>query len=120
MSITLNATHSSAKDAIDALVGKAPDPCEVCILLASRTYSPKELEFFPSYIFTKLRPRVLVGCVVDKVYTSSDSTEFGHGISLFLGGWGKKEGMPNSWKFDEFCANVQGSRREYKTNSVGR
>ncbi|CAG8780054.1 22572_t:CDS:1, partial [Gigaspora rosea] len=62
------------KGSINALIDQTLGPCEVGMLLIFRIYSPKELDLFSSYPFTKLHIRGLAGCVV----ISSDSIEFGH------------------------------------------
>src|SRR4051794_19768626 len=85
---TLSASHISAKEAIDFLIDSSPaEKCDVCLVFASRTYKPRDIKCIPQYLYSKLKPKFLGGCVVDKIYKnhSNDADNDGHGISLLLG-----------------------------------
>ncbi|CAJ0918784.1 968_t:CDS:2 [Entrophospora sp. SA101] len=44
----------------------------VVVVLASKNYDSKELELIPNYLYSsKIKPGILIGCVVDKILTSS-------------------------------------------------
>ncbi|CAG8493834.1 17302_t:CDS:2 [Acaulospora colombiana] len=95
------------------------------MVFVSRSYTSKEIESIPDYLYSKLRPKFLSGCVVDKIY---DGLNVGHGISLFLGGFnhntpvniGNESIREKNVKFRYDGFNVEGPRKEYKTKSVGR
>ncbi|CAI2170378.1 8657_t:CDS:2 [Funneliformis geosporum] len=111
---TLSAHHTSAKEAIDSLICSSTKEYDICLVFASRTYEPKDIEIIPQYLHSKLKPKFLGGCVVDKIYGNNNNN--GHGISLLLGNRKK-----NDTRFDGFSINIEGSKRhQYKSNSVGR
>ncbi|CAG8687516.1 8653_t:CDS:2, partial [Funneliformis caledonium] len=111
---TLSAHHTSAKEAIDSLTCSSPEEYDICLVFASRTYESKDIEIIPQYLYSKLQPKFLGGCVVDRIYDNKNNN--GHGISLLLGNRKKNES-----RFDGFSINIEGSKRhQYKSNSVGR
>ncbi|RIA93059.1 hypothetical protein C1645_763340 [Glomus cerebriforme] len=120
---TLNASHISTKETIDSLIGFSPEECDVCLVFVSRTYESNDIEILPQYLYSKLKPKFLGGCVVDKIYNNNDTNNSGHGISLLLGNWKKDNNEKNSGKirFNGFCTNIKEQRHhQFKTNSVGR
>ncbi|CAG8529848.1 1045_t:CDS:2 [Acaulospora morrowiae] len=122
--VTLTSTHTSAIGALDSLI-KSHEQCEVCIVFVSKSYTTEEIELIPDYLYSRLRPKFLSGCVVDKIY---DGSNVSHGISLFLGGLGHNTSVRMENKnIKEQCGKfryngfiVEGPRSKYKTNSVGR
>ncbi|CAG8447327.1 8320_t:CDS:2 [Diversispora eburnea] len=127
-----NNNNITAIDVIDSLIHEKCEKYEkyeVCIVFISRNYLAQEIEMIPKYIYSKLQPNFLTGCVVDKIF--DDKLNIGNGISLFLSGGNKKVGNyeknngidgggGKNYRIDGFNVNLEGPRKEFKTKSVGR
>lgn len=108
---------SSATNIIDSLIQpKKYERCEICIVFISRNYLAQEIEMIPKYIYSRLQPKFLTGCVVDKVY--DNKMNVGNGISLFLSGR-REDGNHGNYRIDGFSINTEGPRK-IKAKSVGR
>lgn len=102
----LTSTGSTIEECVQvslaSLKNKSPD---VCVVLASKSFSFKNYEYLTGELRSKLKPTILVGGVIDRV------PQVNHGISLLLG-------------FDEhivpFAIEDSDSRLKIRSISVGR
>ncbi|CAJ0830952.1 734_t:CDS:2 [Entrophospora sp. SA101] len=60
----------------------------VVVVLASKNYDSKELELIPNYLYSsKIKPGILIGCVVDKILTSSShdgNFNWKNGLAMYI------------------------------------
>ncbi|CAG8510466.1 7587_t:CDS:2 [Paraglomus brasilianum] len=89
---------------------RSPD---ICIAIVSNTFSHAELESIPKHLTTLLNPKLLIGCVVDKIHGNLPD---GNGVSLLVGDLS----LNKSVSISEFSYEIEGDRRLFKTSNVGR
>jgi hypothetical protein len=106
---TYTATHPTSFKP-STFSSRSPD---VCIVLVSNTFSNAELLSIPKRLTSLLNPKLLIGCVVDKVHGDLPN---GSGISLLVGDLS----LNDSASISEFSYEIEGPRKLLKTNNVGR
>ncbi|KAI9203229.1 uncharacterized protein BJ171DRAFT_511185 [Polychytrium aggregatum] len=99
--IWTTATHSdpALAAALDCCLGKlefassdhaagepVPSQPDLCVVLVSGTYPGEDLQALPAKVFSRLKPKCLVGAVVDAVAvrSPSDPTSFAYGPGLSI------------------------------------
>ncbi|CAG8643263.1 8848_t:CDS:2 [Paraglomus occultum] len=86
---------------------RSPD---ICIAIVSNTFSHAELESIPKRLTTLLHPKLLIGCVVDKIHGNLPD---GDGVSLLVGDLS----LNKSVSISEFSYEIEGDRKLFKASN---